>query len=412
MAGSMAATRPPLERSALSSPRLRRIVTGSRLLKTIRRDDFGSDDIAPRYPFEPMGAGMQRDANLDLAVIGNCTWAGLVDDRARLVWGCLPRFDSDPVFPALVDGAIGDEGVFAIDLLDFARSERHYDGNTAILRTILTDDHGSAVEILDFAPRFAQFGRTYRPTMMMRRVSPIAGEPRIRVVLTPRSNYGREPAQTARGSNHIRYMTSGITLRLTTDAPISYVADQTAFVLGQPIHLILGPDESFRDPIESTVREYEDRTRAHWTEWVRGLSIPFEWQEEVIRAAITLQLCYFEETGAIVAALTTSIPEHEGSERNWDYRFCWLRDAYFVIHAGRSPAGLRDRAGGRARRALRAPARGLPGKRAGAGREPGVRAHPERRLRLGRARRDPVLLRRASAPARRRAPLPTARARR
>ena len=117
-----------------------------------------------------MGAGMQRDANLDLAVIGNCTWAGLVDDRARLVWGCLPRFDSDPVFPALVDGAIGDEGVFAIDLLDFARSERHYDGNTAILRTILTDDHGSAVEILDFAPRFAQFGRTYRPTMMMRRV--------------------------------------------------------------------------------------------------------------------------------------------------------------------------------------------------------------------------------------------------
>ncbi len=276
---------------------------------------------------------MSLAPNLDLAVIGNCTWAGLIDDRARLVWGCLPRFDSDPVFPALMNGTIEEDGVFAIELLDFVSSERRYDGNTAILRTVLTDRHGGSVEVRDFAPRFANYGRTYRPTMMMRRVTPISGEPRIRVVLTPRSDYGRESARTARGSNHIRYITSGITLRLTTDAPISYVADATPFQLGQPIHLILGPDESFRDPIESAVREYEERTRDHWTEWVRGLSIPFEWQEAVIRAAITLQLCHFEETGAIVAALTTSIPEHAGSERNWDYRFCWLRDAYFVIHA-------------------------------------------------------------------------------
>ena len=276
---------------------------------------------------------MDRTANLDLAVVGNCTWAGLVDEKARLVWACLPRFDSDPVFPALLDGEIDEDGLFAIDLVDFATSERAYDENTAILRTVLRDQHGGAVEIVDFAPRFANFGRTYRPTMLMRRVTPIEGEPRIRVVITPRSDYGREPARTARGSNHIRFMTSGITLRLTTDAPISYVADATPFVLGQPIHLILGPDESFRDSIESTVRNYEQRTREHWTEWVRSLSIPFEWQQEVIRAAITLQLCYFEETGAVVAALTTSIPEHAGSERNWDYRFCWLRDAYFVVHA-------------------------------------------------------------------------------
>ncbi|MBW2425122.1 MAG: glycoside hydrolase family 15 protein [Deltaproteobacteria bacterium] len=167
----------------------------------------------------------------------------------------------------------------------------------------------------------------------VRRVTPIQGEPRIRVVITPRSDYGRDPARTARGSNHIRFMTSGITLRLTTDAPISYVADATPFVVVQPIHLILGPDETWRGPIVGTFEEYEERTREHWVEWVRGLSIPFEWQEAVIRAAITLQLCYFEETGAIVAALTTSIPEHAHSERNWDYRFCWLRDAYFVVHA-------------------------------------------------------------------------------
>jgi GH15 family glucan-1,4-alpha-glucosidase len=266
-------------------------------------------------------------------VVGNCTWAGLIDDRARLVWACLPRFDSDPVFSSLLAGEADEEGVFAIDLVDLAESERSYDANTAILRTILRDRYGGAVEVRDFAPRFANYGRTYRPTMLMRKVIPIAGEPRIRVVLRPMGGYGRESAQTTRGSNHIRYITPGITLRLTTDAPISYVADATPFVLGQPIHLILGPDETWRGPISGTFEEYEERTREHWVEWVRGLSIPFEWQEAVIRAAITLQLCYFEETGAIVAALTTSIPEHAHSERNWDYRFCWLRDAYFVVHA-------------------------------------------------------------------------------
>src|SRR5690606_1124855 len=92
-------------------------------------------------------------------------------------------------------------------------------------------------------------------------------------------------------------------------------------------------DETWTSPIGSSVREYEERTREHWIEWSRGLSIPFEWQEAVIRAAITLKLCSFEETGAIVAALTTSIPEAAGSTRNWDYRYCWIRDAYFVIHA-------------------------------------------------------------------------------
>jgi pentatricopeptide repeat protein len=276
---------------------------------------------------------MSRRPTLDLAVIGNCSWAGLIDERARLVWACLPRFDSDPVFSALLNGDVDDEGIFAIDLVDFVESERRYDDNTAILRTVLRDADGGAIEICDFAPRFSNYGRTFRPTMMMRRVTPISGEPRIRILLRPRSDYGREPAQTTRGSNHIRFITSGITLRLTTDAPLSYVESAAPFVLAKPIHLILGPDEIWKNPIARTVSEYEERTRDHWLEWVRVLSIPFEWQEAVIRAAITLQLCHFEETGAIVAALTTSIPEHSNSERNWDYRYCWLRDAYFVIHA-------------------------------------------------------------------------------
>jgi GH15 family glucan-1,4-alpha-glucosidase len=156
--------------------------------------------------------------------------------------------------------------------------------------------------------------------MMVRRVRPLSGEPRIRIVLRPRCDYGAGRPAITRGSNHLRYVTPGITLRLTTDAPISYVADAKQFVLQRPLALILGPDEPLAASIESTARDLDERTQDHWVEWVRSLSIPFEWQDAVIRAAIALKLCAFEETGAIVAALTTSFPEAPGSGRNWDYR--------------------------------------------------------------------------------------------
>jgi GH15 family glucan-1,4-alpha-glucosidase len=270
---------------------------------------------------------------LDLAVVGNCTWGGLIDERARLVWACLPRFDSDPLFPALVDPREDGEGSFAIEVAELVSSEQHYEGNTPILVTTLRDRSGAEVEVRDFAPRFEQHGRVYRPIMLIRRVRPLRGEPRIRICLRPRYDYGARRPGLTRGSNHLRFVTPGLTLRLTSDAPISYLADAIPFVLERPLNLILGPDESLASSIDGTARDFQERTYAYWTEWSRTLSIPFEWQDAVIRAAIALKLCNFEETGAIVAALTTSIPEAPGSERNWDYRYCWLRDSYFVIHA-------------------------------------------------------------------------------
>ena len=274
---------------------------------------------------------MQR--SLELGVVGNCTWGGLVDERARLVWACFPRFDSDPFFPALLDEREHGAGSFAIELLDLASSEQRYEGNTPILVTTLRDRAGSEVEVRDFAPRFQQHGRFYRPTMLVRRVRPLRGDPRIRIVLEPRCDHGRERPVRTRGSNHLRFVAPEVTLRLTTNAPVSFVADGTPFLLERPLDLILGPDESLTASIESTARDFQERTYEYWSEWSRTLSIPFEWQEAVIRAAITLKLCNFEDTGAIVAALTTSIPEFAGSERNWDYRYCWLRDSYFVVHA-------------------------------------------------------------------------------
>jgi hypothetical protein len=105
------------------------------------------------------------------------------------------------------------------------------------------------------------------------------------------------------------------------------------FRLEHPLHFFLGPDESFSGEIPATLDEMLAATKDEWRKWVRGLAIPLEWQNVVIRSAITLKLCQHEETGAIVAALTTSIPEHAGSQRNWDYRYCWIRDAYYTVQA-------------------------------------------------------------------------------
>ncbi|TRO90081.1 glycoside hydrolase family 15 protein [Glycocaulis profundi] len=271
--------------------------------------------------------------SLDLAVIGNCAFGALIDARARIVWACMPRFDSDPVFCSLLDTDAAERGFFDIELIDFERSEQSYRRNSAVVVTRLYDRHGGAVEVTDFAPRFKQYDRVFRPPSIVRQVAPVAGQPRIRVRLKPACRYGADEAETTRGSNHVRYLLPGLTLRLTTDAPLTYVTEETPFLLDRPLTLVLGPDESLTSPVAEVGRDFLEKTDAYWRDWVRYLAIPFEWQEAVIRASITLKLCSFEETGAVIAAMTTSVPESPDSGRNWDYRYCWLRDAYFVIHA-------------------------------------------------------------------------------
>ncbi|MBX3445988.1 MAG: glycoside hydrolase family 15 protein [Parvibaculaceae bacterium] len=275
-------------------------------------------------------------STLDLGVIGNGTYGALIDDKARIVWCCLPRLDGDPVFCDLLNGGREenpDGGYWSVEIENLASSRQFYRPNTAILITELTDKDGNAVEICDFAPRFTRRERIFQPMTLVRRVRPLAGSPRIRIRIRPRFNYGLREPGTTRGSNHIRFFHSGLAIRMTTNAPLTYVQDETAFNLTTPLSFILGPDETLTTGIEETAREFEERTDDYWRRWVRRLALPFEWQQAVIRAAITLKLCCFEETGAIVAALTTSIPEAANSERNWDYRFCWLRDAFFVVRA-------------------------------------------------------------------------------
>ena len=274
-------------------------------------------------------------SNLNLGIIGNCQISALVDEQATIVWSCLPQLDADPAFCRLLR-AEGEEdlpGYFAIEVLDFARSEQEYLTNTAILVTTLYDSNGGAVRVIDFAPRYEYVGRTFTPNMLLRCIEPLHGSPRIRIRLEPAREYGAKSCEFTHGSNHIRYRCADVNCRLTTNASLTHIIDQNTFVLDQELHLIFGPDETIPESCGDAFYSHFRATRNYWHNFSRNLSIPFEWQEAVIRAAITLKLCTFEDTGAMVAALTSSIPEAANSGRNWDYRFCWLRDSYFVVQA-------------------------------------------------------------------------------
>ncbi len=292
---------------------------------------------------------MVESAPLELGVVGNCQIAALIDVQARIVWCCLPRPDGDPVFSALLqasadhaDGTAAHDatatsaaaaGVFAIDLCGLVEASHVYVRNTAVLVTTLQDAQGNAIRVTDFCPRFRSRGRMFRPMSLVRLVEPIAGRPVARIRIEPSSEYGAARPQRRDGSHHLSFESSGLAWRITTETSLSSILEGRPEVIERPHAFILGPDESISEAPLSLARHWLEETLEYWRDWVRALAIPFEWQDAVIRAAISLKLCTYEDTGAVLAALTTSIPEAPGSGRNWDYRYCWLRDAYFVVQA-------------------------------------------------------------------------------
>jgi len=277
-------------------------------------------------------------SSLDLWPIGNCQVSALIDGNAGFVWACQPRADGDPMFCSLLDPVPLSEsplprGEWRVSLAGQVSAEPRYLKNMPILVTRLTDDQGGIADVYDFCPRFERSGRMYRPVAFIRIVRPIAGAPRVRVAINPSRDWGAADAARTMGTNHIRFLLSPQPLRLTADAPIIHLLDGRPFRLERPLHFFLGPDEPFVGNLTQVLSGMLHQTSDHWRHWVRGLAIPLDWQRVVIRAAIALKLCQFEDTGAIVAALTTSIPEAPNSGRNWDYRYCWIRDAYYTVQA-------------------------------------------------------------------------------
>ena len=275
---------------------------------------------------------MSHQPDLNLAVIGNGAIASLIDPLGTHIWCCWPRFDGDPVFHGLLGGG-QETGILGVALLGQVASHQCYLPNSAIIETILQDEHGNSLRVLDFCPRFLQYGRIFHPHMIVRRLEPLVGQPRVILRLRPGFAYGAQHPKPTVGSNHLRYIGPEFTLRATTDMPISHILYEHNFRLNRPGTLIISADEPLGESPDALAMRFLNETNDYWKNWVASLNVPFDFQDTVIRAAITLKLCAYEDTGGIVAALTTSIPEAPGSGRNWDYRFCWLRDSMFTIAA-------------------------------------------------------------------------------
>ena len=274
-----------------------------------------------------------------LGLVGNCQVSALVSSSGAIVWSCMPRFDSPPVFASILDAEGG--GSFAISPADRARGVQRYLPNTNVLETRF-ESEGGAFRILDFAPRFVQYARSFRPTKLIRIVEPLSGTPRIRVACQPVLGWSRKAPRVEYGSNHLRFNGYDAELRLTTDAPLSYLNGEP-FALTERKHFVLAWGAPVEEPLEPLCERFLRETVRYWQSWVKHCDIPPLYQEEVIRSALVLKLHCFEDTGAIVAALTTSIPEAPGSGRTWDYRYCWLRDASYALGAFRHLGHFEER---------------------------------------------------------------------
>ena len=244
----------------------------------------------------------------DLGIIGNCQFSALVESSGEVVWCCLPRFDSEPVFSTLLDAAQG--GRFAVGPADGQCGQQSYLENTNILKTTF-DTPSGAFQVLDFAPRFVQYDRAFRPTQMFRIVEPLEGSPRIRVTCEPRLGWSKGCPVRVNGSNHIEFEGFESRLRLTTDIPVSYLTGQPFTLTGRR-HLVLTWGSPVEEPLQSLADRFLNETQRYWQRWVKQCNIPPLYQKAVIRSALALKLHCFEDSGAIIAAMTTSIPEARG----------------------------------------------------------------------------------------------------
>ncbi len=263
-------------------------------------------------------------------LIGNCQIAALVSLNGSLDWLCLPRPDSAPVFGRLLDP---EGGSFSVSAAGVANSRQVYIPNTAVLTTLVSCEDGSEFKITDFCPRFFEGGKIFRPISLFRVVEPVKGSPQITVKCQPVKGWDKNPIHPIEENGCMRFDVNGDVLRLTTNMPVAYIGAGSSFLLKETLYFGLTWGSGIEGEISSLTHRLLLQTLDYWTLWVKHCSIPRLYQKETIRSAITLKLHCYEDTGAILAALTTSLPEENGTGRNWDYRFCWLRDAYFILSA-------------------------------------------------------------------------------
>ncbi len=269
----------------------------------------------------------------DYALIGDCETAALVSRDGSVDWLCWPRFDSPACFAALL-GEPG-HGRWRIAPRDLApgRTRRRYRGDTLVLETAMETPDGGAVSLIDFMP--PRSGRSD----LVRIVRGLRGRVAMRMELVLRFDYGRTvPWVTRRDDGDLRAVAGPHQVTLRTAVPtrgenLHTVADFEVGE-GEEAAFVLTHSESHLPPPDATDPRLQlGETEAFWADWIGSCSDRGPWTEAVKRSLLTLKALTYRPTGGIVAAPTTSLPEALGGSRNWDYRFCWLRDSALLLTA-------------------------------------------------------------------------------
>ena len=271
--------------------------------------------------------------NLNYGIIGNCKSSALINEDSSIDWSCLPQFDSPSVFGKILDDEKG--GAFRIECDDSYEITQKYLTKTAILLTRF-DNGIDAFQLLDFMPRYQKDnGVYYAPPEITRLVELIKGNPTFKVLYDPQLEYAQGQTQNYVKDDFIISVVDDErydTLTLYTDLNKTSVLKGDEIKLDQDHFFKISYNEKIKPfSIEDVKFEFE-KTKVYWLNWCfKTPTFDNEYNEKILRSAITLKLLTFEKTGAVLAAATTSLPETIGEVRNWDYRFCWIRDASMVI---------------------------------------------------------------------------------
>lgn len=270
--------------------------------------------------------------NLNYGVIGNCRSAALISNKGSIDWCCMPDFDSPSVFAKLLDIEKG--GSFSFEVDSSYAITQEYLKNTNILRTLFKSEAG-AFEVIDFMPRYQISDSEYFiPSEIHRYVRYISGEPVFRIDYNPVLNYARDEVSHVIQENHIRTYS----VQWPTDCIYLYssfnpedILDKREIKLTRNEFLLLSYNQKLIElDIDRVNLEYQ-RTKVYWLNWTNRSRKFEKYNDEIQRSLLVLKIMTYERTGAILAALTTSIPESISEVRNWDYRFCWLRDASMSV---------------------------------------------------------------------------------
>ena len=270
--------------------------------------------------------------NLNYGVIGNCRSAALVSEKGSIDWCCLPDFDSPSVFAKLIDNGKG--GFFSLVTDDKYTISQKYIAWTNVLCTEYKSVEGT-FEVIDFMPRYKLIEDDYfSPAEIYRYIKLISGTPTFKVRYCPEFNYAREKVSNVTEDNYIRtYSRAKPTNCIYLYSSINFndILDSKEITLTQHQFLLLSYNQKLIDiDIKRVYLEFQ-RTKVYWLNWTNRSKKHEKYNEEIIRSLLVLKIMSFQNTGAVLAAVTTSIPEAIGDVRNWDYRFCWLRDASMSI---------------------------------------------------------------------------------